>query len=78
MKAQYDFSKAERGKFYRPDAVFHFPVYLEPDVEEFIRQIAGDRDVDMQTLINEWLRASIKIIQSVPRTSEAVADAVQA
>jgi hypothetical protein len=38
VNPHYDFSKAERGKFYRPDAVCHFPVYLEPDVEEFIRQ----------------------------------------
>jgi hypothetical protein len=78
MKAQYDFSKAERGKFYRPDAVFHLPVYLEPDVEDFIRQIADERNVDMQMLINEWLRASIKVIQSVPSTSETMADAMQA
>ena len=32
MKAEYDFSKAERGKFYHPDAVFSFPVYLARDV----------------------------------------------
>ncbi len=30
MKAEYDFSKGERGKFYHPDAVFSFPIYLEP------------------------------------------------
>jgi len=78
VKAQYDFSKAERGKFYRPDATFHLPLYLEPDVEAFIRQIADNRNVDMQTLINEWLRASIKIIQSVPMTSEVMTDAAQA
>ena len=65
MKKQYDFSKAERGKFYRSDAVFHFPVYLEPDVEEFIMQLAAQRNVDSQVLINEWLRASIKVFQTV-------------
>lgn len=32
MKAEYDFSKGARGKFYHPNAVFNFPVYLEPDV----------------------------------------------
>lgn len=66
MKKQYDFSKAERGKFYRSDAVFHFPIYLEPDVEEFIMQLADQRNVDSQVLINEWLRASIKVFQTVP------------
>ncbi|MEZ4730634.1 MAG: hypothetical protein R3E79_26205 [Caldilineaceae bacterium] len=72
MKAQYDLSKAQQGKFYRADAVFHYPIYLEPDVEEFIRQLAETRNMDMQTLVNEWLRASIKVIQSVPITSEVM------
>ena len=31
MKPEYDFSKGKR-KFYNPNAVFSFPVYLEPDV----------------------------------------------
>jgi hypothetical protein len=35
MKKEYDFSKGERGRFYRPDAVLNLPVYLEPDLREF-------------------------------------------
>jgi len=40
MKAEYDFSKGERGKFYDPNAVFSFPVYLEPDVDDFMSALA--------------------------------------
>ena len=29
MKAESDFSKGERGKFNRKDAVFQLPIYLE-------------------------------------------------
>jgi hypothetical protein len=29
MKSEYDFSKAEQGKFYDADAAFHYPIYLE-------------------------------------------------
>lgn len=65
MKAEYDFSKGERGKFYHPDAVFSFPVYLEPDVSDFMNQLADEKDVDIQELVNEWLRVSIKLVQSV-------------
>ncbi len=65
MKAEYDFSKGERGKFYNPDAVFSFPVYLEPDVSDFMSQLADEREVDLQELVNEWLRANIKLIQSI-------------
>ena len=25
MKAEYDFSQGERGKFFRPNAIFHLP-----------------------------------------------------
>ncbi len=65
MKAEYDFSKCTRGKFYHPDAVFGFPVYLEPDVNDFMSKIAEEQDIDIQELVNEWLRVNIKLIQSV-------------
>lgn len=65
MRAEYDFSKGERGKFYRPDAVFGFPVYLEPDVNDFMNQLADEKKIDVQELVNEWLRANIKLIRSI-------------
>ncbi len=65
MKSEYDFSKGTRGKFYHPDAVFSFPVYLEPDVSDFMDQLADETDVDIQELVNEWLRGNIKLVQSV-------------
>ena len=71
MKAHYDFSSAERGKFYRPDAVFHLPVYLDPDVAAFLSHMAEERQADVQVLVNEWLRASIKVVQSVPAVMPA-------
>ncbi len=43
MKAEYDFSKAERGKFYDAEADFHFPVYLEPDVDEYMSKLAEEK-----------------------------------
>ncbi len=36
MKTEYGFSKGVRGKFYHPEVVFNFPVYLEPDVAAFL------------------------------------------
>ncbi len=38
MKAEYDFSKGERGKFYNPKAVFNLPICLEKDVNTCIRK----------------------------------------
>ena len=65
MKAEYDFSKAKRGRFYNAEAEFSFPVYLDPDVDEYLNQLASEKDVDIQQLVNEWLRANIKLVKSV-------------
>ncbi len=65
MKAEYDFSKAERGKFYHQEATFHFPVYLDQDVDEYLSELAEEKDVDIQKLVNEWLRANIALVKSV-------------
>jgi hypothetical protein len=65
MKPEYDFSKAEMGKFYSSDATFNFPLYLDSDVEEFMLKIAQERNIDLQSLVNEWLKANIQLIQSL-------------
>ncbi|OQY29673.1 MAG: hypothetical protein B6243_11020 [Anaerolineaceae bacterium 4572_5.2] len=68
MKAEYNFSKGARGKFYHPNAVFSFPVYLEPDVNDFMSKLAEEQDLDIQKLVNEWLRVNIKLLQSVQQS----------
>ena len=65
MKTEYDFSQGTRGKFYHPDAVLSFPVYLEPDVHDFMDKLAVEQDIDIQKLVNEWLRVNIQLLQSV-------------
>ena len=64
MKAEYDFSKGERGKFHRPNAEFNIPIYLDPDVDEFIRRLASKKGKDTEQLVNEWLRHDIRLVQS--------------
>ena len=65
MKAEYDFSKGERGKFYQPKAVFSLPIYLEKDVDEFMRKLADEKGKDVDELVNEWLRSNMQLIQSI-------------
>ena len=65
MKAKYDFSKGERGKFYRADAVFQLPIYLEKDVDEFMRHLADATGKDVGELVNELLRRNIQLIQAI-------------
>ncbi len=64
MKAEYDFSTGDRGKFYRPEASLNLPVYLEPDVDAFMRQVSLKTGKDVEKLVNDWLRSNIKLDES--------------
>jgi hypothetical protein len=68
MKSEYDFSHGVRGKFYHPDAELDLPVYLEPDVDDFLSKLAEEQGIDIQQLVNEWLRANIQLLQTVRRS----------
>lgn len=65
MKEEYDFSNAERGKFYRPDTQLNIPVYLDQDVENWFAEKAKAKGVNLQSLVNELLRKDISLIQKV-------------
>jgi hypothetical protein len=65
MKKEYDFSKGERGKFYKPDANFKIPVYLDEDVQSFYIEIARKRNIDYQKLINNTIKSNMKLLQEI-------------
>ena len=65
MKKEYNFSKGERGKFFNPNAKLNLPIYLEPDVEAFIRKQAKKKNRDAESLVNELLRKDIENLHSV-------------
>ncbi|MBE7375067.1 hypothetical protein [Pseudomonas lopnurensis] len=65
MREEYDFSRAERGKFHRPDAELHLPVYLVNDVLNYFEERARSKGVALTILINDLLRKDIALIESV-------------
>ena len=64
MKKEYDFSKGERGKFYHPDVDLNLPVFLDPDVAAFLREVAEKKGTEIESIVNDWLRKSIDLGQS--------------
>jgi hypothetical protein len=60
MKKEYDFSKGQRGKFYRPGVELNIPVYLESDVAKVVRERARKRDASIGAVVNDWLRKDIR------------------
>lgn len=65
MKREYDFSKGVRGKFYRANAKFQLPIYLDQDVEKFMTKRAQEKKVATAKLVNDLLRKGISIVEAV-------------
>jgi len=65
MRKEYDSSKAERGKFYRPDLSLNIPIYLDEEVSTFVEKIASKKDIDQSSVVNEILRGGIKLAEAM-------------
>lgn len=65
MKKEYDFSKGERGKFYRPGIKLNTPIYLEEEVSDFVEKIASKKGIDRTSVVNDLLRGDIKLAEAM-------------
>ncbi len=64
MKQEYDFSKGERGKFYRPDLTLIPPVHLEPQVLDYLAERAKAKGTTLNELVNQLLKKDIELIEA--------------
>jgi hypothetical protein len=60
MKKEYDFSKGQQGKFFRPGVELKVPVYLDQDIADAVRQQARKARVSVEKLVNARLREEIQ------------------
>lgn len=60
MQKGYDFSNAERGKFYRRDAALQLPIYLDPQIREYLAARAKAKGIEVSQLVNELLKRDIE------------------
>ena len=65
MKREYDFSQGERGKFFREDVKLSLPVYLDEEVQDYFRERAAAKGLEVSRLVNDLLRQEIALIESV-------------
>ena len=59
MKNEYDFSRAERGRFFREGATLVPPVHLDADVLAVLKARADVQGVSLGELVNALLRKTI-------------------
>ena len=65
MKPKYDFSKAERGKFFRPNVELCLPIYLDAEVQAYFAERAAQKGIPLGEMVNTLLKLEIQIIESV-------------
>jgi len=65
MRDEYDFSKGERGKFFRPDAQLNLPVYLDDDVRSYLQRQATAKGKELNEIVNEMLKKDIDLVEAV-------------
>ena len=64
MKDEYDFTNAERGKFFREGARLVPPIHLDPEVLDYLSQRAAARGISLSLLVNTLLRKDIELIDA--------------
>jgi len=65
MKKEYDFSTGVRGKFFRESIKLNIPIYLEPEIREFVENIATKRGLDVETTVNKLLKTNMQWVKEV-------------
>jgi hypothetical protein len=56
MKDEYDFSAAERGRFYREGAYLAPAIHLDPEVFEYLSSRTSAQGVSLSSLVNALLK----------------------
>ncbi|PCJ44661.1 MAG: hypothetical protein COA99_06725 [Moraxellaceae bacterium] len=65
MHEEYDFSKAERGKFFNPKAKKNLPIYIDADVLDYFSAKAKAKGVELNTMVNDLLKKDIALIEGI-------------
>ena len=63
MKREYNFFKAQRGKFYKKGAELILPIYLEAKLQNHLQRIAQKRGKGIGEVVNELVRKEVEVIE---------------
>ena len=65
MKRGYDFSKAERGKFYRKGAELRLPIYLDAKLQSQLERIAQKKGKELSEVVNQLVRKEVELLEEL-------------
>ena len=70
MKKEYDFSKAERGRFYRKNAELRLPIYLGSRLQKRVETLATRTGRDLGEVVNQIVETEIGLIDDLESQKE--------
>jgi len=65
MKRENNFSKGERGKFFRPNARIHPPICLDEERYKFVEKIAKKKKTDLTSVVNEIIKGDKELAKTL-------------
>jgi hypothetical protein len=65
MKTHYDFSKGERGKFYRKGATLRLPIYLNGQLQKRLERIAEKNGRDFGEVVEDVLTKEVELLEEL-------------
>jgi|SRR5881296_2549077 len=65
MKHKYDFSKAERGKFYRRGAQLILPIYLDATLQKQLEPFARSQGKRIGDVVNDILKNQVQLLTTL-------------
>ena len=65
MKREYDFSKAERGKFYRRGAKMTLPIYLDTTLQRQLEPLARSQGKGIGEVVNDILKNQVQLLATL-------------
>jgi cytidylate kinase len=65
MKREYDFSKAERGKFYRKGAELRLPIYLDAKLQSQLERIAQRKGKEINDVVNQLVKKEVELLEEL-------------
>ena len=64
MKQEYDFSKGERGKFFREGVKLHLPIYLDLNLQNQLERFAQKQHKALSDIVQYLLKKELRLVQS--------------
>lgn len=65
MKREYDFSKAERGKFYKKGAALRLPIYLDTQLQAQLERLAQKKGEDVSEMVNRLVKKEVDLLEEL-------------